>query len=194
MAITLENTSFKINQLSLTEFLDLPETKPANEFIDSQIYQKIMPQGKHSRLQTKFAALINERGEPNCIASAFCELRCTFSGRSIVPDIAVFEWSHIPLDDRGEPLNKIQIAPDWVIEILSPDQSTVLVIDKIRFALKNGTKLGWLIAPQERKILTFNANGFDSHQGRDVLPMLEIFRDWQLSVDDVFNLLSFFNS
>jgi Uma2 family endonuclease len=190
MAIALPATNLKINQLSLTEFLILPEIKPANEFIDSQIYQKIMPQGKHSRLQTKFAALINERGEPNCLASAFCGLRCTFSGRSIVPDIAIFEWSNIPLDDNGEPLNKIEIAPDWMIEILSPDQSTVLVIDKIRFALKNGTKLGWLIAPQERKILTFDAHGFDSHQGRDILPMLEVFSDWKLSVDDVFNLLT----
>jgi Uma2 family endonuclease len=190
MAIALPIT----REISLTEFLAMPETKPANEFIDSQIYQKIMPQGKHSRLQTKFAALINERGEPNCVASAFCELRCTFGGRSIVPDISVFEWRNIPLDDDGEPLNKIEIPPDWVIEILSPDQSTVLVIDKIRFALKHGSKLGWLIAPQERKILTFNANGFDSLQGNDLLPMLEIFSDWQLSVADVFNLLSFTKS
>ncbi|MEI6331658.1 MAG: hypothetical protein ACOYN8_04210 [Pseudanabaena sp.] len=30
----------------------------------------------------------------------------------------------------------------------------------------------------------------DSHQGRDILPMLEVFSDWKLSVDDVFNLLT----
>ena len=40
-------------------------------------------------------------------------------------------------------------------------------------------------------ILTFTANGFNSHQGVDILPMLEIFEDWQLSVQDVFNLLKF---
>ncbi|WP_271251872.1 Uma2 family endonuclease [Pseudanabaena sp. Chao 1811] len=190
MAIALSNPQ----KLSLTEFLAMPETKPANEFIDGQIYQKIMPQGKHSRLQTKFASLINERGEPNCLVSAFCELRCTLGGRSIVPDISVFEWQNIPLDEYDEPLDRIEIAPDWVIEILSPDQSTVLIIDKIRFALKHGSKLGWLIAPNERKILTFSTNEFDSYQGNDILPMLGILKDWQLSVNDVFNLLIFTKS
>jgi Uma2 family endonuclease len=33
---------------SLEEFLQLPETQPACEYIDGQIYQKPMPQGKHS--------------------------------------------------------------------------------------------------------------------------------------------------
>jgi Uma2 family endonuclease len=37
--------------LSLEEFLKLPETKPASEYIDGQIIQKPMPQGKHSIIQ-----------------------------------------------------------------------------------------------------------------------------------------------
>jgi hypothetical protein len=34
--------------LTLEDFLALPETKPASEFIDGKIIQKPMPQGKHS--------------------------------------------------------------------------------------------------------------------------------------------------
>ncbi|MBL1198417.1 MAG: Uma2 family endonuclease [Nostoc sp. GBBB01] len=37
------------SNLSLTEFLQLPETKPASEYIEQKIYQKPMPQGKHNR-------------------------------------------------------------------------------------------------------------------------------------------------
>ncbi|MGA7953920.1 MAG: Uma2 family endonuclease, partial [Gloeobacterales cyanobacterium] len=37
--------------LSLEEFLKLPETKPASEYVDGQIIQKPMPQGKHSTIQ-----------------------------------------------------------------------------------------------------------------------------------------------
>jgi hypothetical protein len=33
--------------MTLAEFLLLPETKPANKFIDSQITQKPMPPEKH---------------------------------------------------------------------------------------------------------------------------------------------------
>nr|WP_313887541.1 Uma2 family endonuclease [Nodosilinea sp. LEGE 07088] len=38
--------------ITLEEFLDLPETKPASEYIDGQIIPKPMPQGKHSTIQT----------------------------------------------------------------------------------------------------------------------------------------------
>ena len=48
MAIALETTT---NTLLLEEFLALPETKPASEYINDQIYQKLMPQGKHSTLE-----------------------------------------------------------------------------------------------------------------------------------------------
>jgi len=37
--------------ITLEEFLQLPQTKPASEFIDGYIYTKT--QGKHSRLQLK---------------------------------------------------------------------------------------------------------------------------------------------
>ena len=40
-----------INTLLLEEFLALPETKPASEYIDDQIYQKPMLQGNHSILE-----------------------------------------------------------------------------------------------------------------------------------------------
>ena len=50
--------------ITLTEFLKLPETKPASEFINNQIYQKTMPQGKHSTLQIRLADTINQAGFP----------------------------------------------------------------------------------------------------------------------------------
>jgi Uma2 family endonuclease len=55
---------------SLEAFLGLPETKPASEFINNKISQKTMPQGKHSRLQTKFSAHINQVVEELKIAYA----------------------------------------------------------------------------------------------------------------------------
>jgi len=192
MAIALETST---NTLLIEEFLALPETKPASEYIDDQIYQKPMPQGKHSTLQAEIVMAINQMAKPKKLAYAFPELRCTFGKRSIVPDISVFEWSNISLDNDREPLNKISIAPDWIIEILSPAQSPFLIIDKIGFALKHGTKLSWLIVPKERRILTFKGDNFNICfnicQGVDILPVLEIFGDWQISVQNVFDLLKF---
>ncbi|MEL7407652.1 MAG: Uma2 family endonuclease, partial [Cyanobacteria bacterium J06558_2] len=109
--------------LTLEQFLKLPETKPAREYINGKIYQKLMPQGKHSTLQVELASAVNQVGKPDKLAYGFTELRCTFAGRSIVPDIAVFEWQRIPLDNNGQIVDKFTIAPDWTIEILFPEQS-----------------------------------------------------------------------
>ena len=87
---------------SLESFLSLPETKPACEFLNGQVIQKPMPQGKHSRLQIKLSTSINQVAEIPKIAYAFSELRCTFGGASIVPDISVFRWERIPLDKSGK--------------------------------------------------------------------------------------------
>ena len=39
--------------LTLEAFLELPEAKPASEFIDGKMIQKPIPQGEHSLLQGK---------------------------------------------------------------------------------------------------------------------------------------------
>lgn len=138
--------------LTLAEFLQLPETKPASEYIDGQIIQKPMPQGKHSAIKGEFVPAINRLLKAKRIARAFPELRCTFGGRSTVPDIAVFIWERIPRDENGEIANGFSVAPDWTIEILSPDQSQTKVTKNILHCLKHGTQTGWLIDPDEQTV------------------------------------------
>jgi len=180
------------SKISLEEFLLLPETKPASEYVDGQIYQKEMPQGKHSTLQTRFGNRINQVGEPQKLAFAFSELRCTFGGRSIVPDIAVFEWSRILINAKGEVENRFEIVPDWTIEILSPDQNPTRVINNILFCLNHNAKLGWLIDPAEKLVLVFKPQQQpEAKENQDILPVFDVLSDLQLSADDLFGLLSF---
>ncbi|MFP4219210.1 MAG: Uma2 family endonuclease [Phormidium sp.] len=140
---------------SLAEFLQQPETTPACEYIRGQVFQKPMPRGKHSRLQAKLLEHINQVGEAAQLAYGFPELRWTVGDRSLVPDIAVFRWGRIPLDEEGEFANDFSVAPDWSIEILSPNQQPNQVIGKILYGLESGTELAWLIDPGDRSVLMF---------------------------------------
>ncbi len=144
--------------LSLEEFLKLPETEPASEYMDGQIIQKPMPQGEHSVIQGELVTSVNTVVKPQKIARAFPELRCTFGGRSIVPDVAVFTWERIPRKENGGVANVFKAAPDWIIEILSPDQSATKVTKKILHSLKYETKMGWLIDPAEQTIFVYQSN------------------------------------
>ena len=147
--------AYDIPIITLDRFLQQPETKPASEFIDGYIYQKTMPQGQHSRLQLKLCNTVNTVTEDVQIALALPELRCTFGNRSIVPDVAVFRWERLPINTEGEIENVFSISPDWVIEILSPEQAPMRVISNILHCLKHGTEMGWLLFPKERSLLIF---------------------------------------
>lgn len=177
------------SRMSLSEFLDLPDTKPASEFIDGQIVQKPMPQGEHSTIQTDLSAAINQAAKATKIARAYTELRCLCGEDATVPDVTVFYWDRIPLAATGRVANRFEISPDWSIEILSPGQSQTLVMTKILNCLANGTKLGWLIDPSESAILVISPDRrVDILTGDSQLPVLEGI-ELVLTPAEIFNWL-----
>jgi Uma2 family endonuclease len=177
---------------TLAEFLLLPETKPASEFIDGRIIQKPMTQGKHSLIQIELGANINAAFKPQRLVRAFTELRCSFGNRSIVTDLTVFTSDRLPRDENGDIANVFDIAPDWTIEILSPDQSQTKVTKNILHCLQFGTKMGWLIDPAEQTVFVYVSDRspqvFD--EAIDILPVPELAKDFSLTLGDLFGWLS----
>lgn len=133
--------------LTLQDFLNLPniEESPAWEFVDGQANQKPIPTAHHSILQKRLTAAIDQADSPY---EAFPELRCTLSSNSVVPDITVIYQDRIPSGNTA-----VEGAPDWMIEILSPNQSTTKLIAKLQTCLQEGTQLGWLIDSTEQVIM-----------------------------------------
>lgn len=143
----------------------------------------------NSTFQVEIATAINLIGKPQKLVFAFPELRCSFGEISIVPDIAVMRWANIPFLPNKRIANEAPIAPDWIIEILSPNQSPLRLMSKISSAITNGSELGWLISPAQDFIMVFQGDRFpEKMSGTDILPVLNIL-NWQVTVDDLFNLL-----
>ncbi len=178
--------------LTLDEFLAMPETKPASEFVDGEVWQKPMPQGKHSAVQSELVPTINGKLRSPKIARAFAELRCTFGNRSIVPDVSVFVWERIACDESGEIANVFPLVPDWTIEILSPDQSQTKVVKNIVYCLKHGALLGWLIDPDDRTVFVYYPSGemviLDEPEMR--LPVPAFAQELPLTVGELFGWLA----
>ncbi len=177
--------------LMLEDFLKIPETKPASEYIDGQVIHKPLPDGKHSTIQGELVTTINAVVKPQRIARAFPELRCTFGGRSTVPDVSIFVWNRIPRDDNGEIANTFSLPPDWIIEILSPNQNQAKVTKNILHCLKYGTQIGWLIDPDEQTVFVYlpkrELEVFD--QPEQQLPIPSFVTELRLSVGDLFSWL-----
>jgi Uma2 family endonuclease len=177
--------------LSLEQFLQQAETKPAAEFIHGEVYQKPMPQGELSCLQSKLCAAINQVAELSRTAYAFPELRCTFSERSIVPDIAVFRWERIPRLPSGRIENRFTCHPDWAIEILSPDQSQTTVLSNLLHCSEAGTELGWLVDPMTEQILIVLANQRVRLLRREALLPILSGLELSLTPGQIFSWLNF---
>jgi len=176
--------------MTLEAFLQLPETKPASEFINGAVIQKPMPQGEHSRIQSKFCAAVNQVAEPQKIAYALPELRCVFGGDAIVPDVAVFRWERIPRTNSGRIANRFELHPDCAIEILSPEQSQTKVLGKLLHCSQHGTELGWLIDPEDESILVIlPQQRVQILKGEIQLPILSGI-ELELKVNQVFGWLT----
>lgn len=184
MTITAQPTTIE-------EFLQLAETEPASELIHGHIIQKPMPQGEHSQLQIELCETINQITKPQKIAKAFPELRCIFGGFAIVPDIAVFRWERIPRLPSGRIANRFEIHPDWVIEILSPEQKYKQVLSKLLHCAEYGTELGWLVDSEDESILVVHGDRrVQELKNSDRLPVITGV-DLKITVQEVFSWLSF---
>jgi len=153
--------------MTLSDFLASPdiESSPAWEFINQVAEQKAMPTLFHSRIQKRLLTIIDQ-ASPDY--EALPELRCILPNSSVVPDVSIVDKKHLPLNNQA-----IECAPDWIIEILSPDQRVTKVIAKIQACLEAGTRLAWLIDPVEEVVMVFwNDRPLEILQGSSLLPVL----------------------
>ena len=139
--------------LALEEFLLLPETKPASEFADGKVVQKIPPRLRHSWLRIRLCRWLDDSLTPNY--EAFLELRCTFGGQSLVPDIAVLSAGQIPRNAEGEIGDDVFVAPRVAVEILSPGQTMADFEEKARFYISHGVQVALLIDPEDKRVQVF---------------------------------------
>jgi Uma2 family endonuclease len=178
--------------VTLEEFLRWPDAdeQPYKEFIDGKIEVKVSPQKKHNVLELGLCQALNQFATPGRLGLAFPELRCTFEGRSIIPDVVFLVEAHIACDDRGEYVDETPLPPDIQVEIISPDQSETRSKQKLVHSTAHGCRLGWLIHPYRRTIDVYRpgvpperlaSDGF-----LDGVPVLPGFR---LAVSEVFGWL-----
>jgi Uma2 family endonuclease len=137
--------------LTLEQFLELPEVKPPLEFLQGRIEQKVSPTLAHSLLSKRLTHVLDDYAIPRRLGEAFPELRCSFGSESFVVDVCFFARGRLPLSDRGYPDEKVMLAPDLAIEVLSPGQTVAKLSARLSRCVRKGVRLGWLIQPRRRR-------------------------------------------
>lgn len=178
-------------RLTLEEFLKLPEEKPALEFFRGVVTQKVSPKLPHSVIQGLLVSWINAFGFARKLAVAMPELRTTYVGSSLVPDIAVFRWDRIRRDPRGEPIPDVVDPPDIAIEIISPGQTIRSQVRRCAWFIDNGAAIALLVLPTRRAAMIFRpAVEPRLLRHADQIDLEEVLPGFRLTVEELFDAAS----
>lgn len=174
--------------VTLEEFLRLPEEKPAFEFEDGRIIQKVSPKGRHSSIQATITEFVNHFGRSRRVAFAFPELRTTFAGHSHVPDSAIYRWQRIPKTSEGTICDDFLVPPDVAVEIASPDQSVNALVRRCLWYVANGVGAALLVDQTDRSVLIFRAEHLPRILlGADRIDLSDVLPGFDIIVQDVFD-------
>ncbi len=90
------------------------------------------------------------------------------------PDVAFISRDRLP---DPSPTGYAELAPDLVVEVLSPDDRPGEVLAKVADWLNAGSRLVWVVDPAHRRARVYRADGSESLigdggmlNGEDVLP------------------------
>ncbi len=109
------------------------------------------------------------------------------NGAMRAPDVGFVSnerWETVPTEERKK---FARICPDFVVELMSENDTLTESREKMEEWMENGCRLGWLLDPQNRKTYIYRENGerlirnfSEKLSGENVLP------DFELDLTEIF--------
>jgi Uma2 family endonuclease len=146
--------------------IEVPETKPATEWVNGRALQKMNPRERHSRAQSAFlvALLTWARDHGAGRVGAEWDFRLAPPGeprRPLVPDVAYLSYERVSYDD-DEGASIPIVAPNAVVEVLSPGDARRDVDEKIRVYLAAGTDVLFMVDPVRTTVDSHSPDGVET--------------------------------
>jgi Uma2 family endonuclease len=179
--------------VTLAEFMQLPEVKPARELWHGVVTQKIAPSHPHSALQFEFGRQIAGAGEPGRRLRVLTKARVMFEVDTVVPDLVAYHEDRVPSDEHGELPTYSDVLPDLAVEVVSPGQTVSALQQRCREMVALGIPFVVLLVPQprSRRAIYLFRDGRETGPltGSDILDLDELASGLRLTVDDIFSAL-----
>jgi len=132
------------------------DVKPALEWVNNRILQKVSPARKHALAQGRFSAILDDWARKHGSGTVGTEWRFQVQPpgeirRSLVPDVGYLSYERMPFDQQ-ELTDAPAMAPDAVVEVLSVGDKSQDVEEKIRVYLAAGTGVIFLVDTATRTV------------------------------------------
>ena len=151
----------------------LPEAKPALEWVNNRVLQKVTPRRQHALAQGEFMIALGSWARSSGKGMAGTEWHFQVRppseiGRTLVPDVAFLSYERMPKEEQ-EATEIARIAPDVVVEVRSPEDRQADIDEKVRVYLAAGTNVAFLVDPDKKTVTVRDARGTRIFSGDDVL-------------------------
>jgi Uma2 family endonuclease len=146
------------NRLTLEEFWALPENDITYELVAGVAVAKVSPKRFHAGVQKALVNLLDEWSSSRGHFYPEWAVALKRQGEDWVPvpDLTYVSYDRLPvdwLDDAACP-----VAPDLVIEIISPGQTFGELIEKSTNYLEAGVAIVWVIDPRAQTVTVFHSD------------------------------------
>ena len=102
------------------------------------------------------------------------------------PDVAFVAGERLGTEET--PAGFLEMAPDLVVEVVSPGDSAAAVRDKMRDWLEGGTRLVWVLYPETRSVVVHGqGHTAETFSETDTLSGVPVLRDFTVQVSELFD-------
>lgn len=172
--------------LTLSEFLALPEGDTAYELIDGHAIPKMSPKFFHSTAQKKLLFLLDSWSQGRGRVEVEWAITLKRNGRDWVPvpDLLYISYDRLAVDWIAD--EACPVPPDLVIEIISPGQTFGEMTEKATDYLAAGISRVWIVDCRSRSITAFLPDSLPKTYRGDVIIVDSTLPDFKLVPQQIF--------
>ncbi len=179
--------------ITLEEFLAMPETEPPSELVDGEVVPRVAPSWNHSDLVGFLYSRLAEHLRKTGAGRAGTEVRHVSRSeqRSYLPDVHVTLKERLPADPEAFRRGPVEVAPDFAIEVLSPDDRPMRVLDRLDFYRAAGVRLVWVVDPESRTVRVDGSEATPGvHRAPGTITAAPVLPGFEADLDELFASMS----
>lgn len=145
--------------MTATELLNLPQDGVRYELVKGELLQMSPAGSRHGRIANMMTFLLTQfvrQHKLGVVYAAETGFKLQENPDTVrAADAAFVTQKRIP--SEGEPEGYWAIAPDLVVEVVSPSDSALLVQAKVTDWLEAGCRLVWVVYPDTRTVTEYRS-------------------------------------
>ncbi|MBA2598275.1 MAG: Uma2 family endonuclease [Chloroflexia bacterium] len=162
--------------MTTEDVAQLPDDEFRYALFRGVLYRMPLPVARHGRVVGTIGRLVGSFVVEHCLGVVYDQNGFIFEcdpDTLLGPALSFVQSAHVPADEDSYP----ELAPDLVVEIISPSQTGPSIEEKTSIYLAVGVRLVWVVDPVRGTVRIHRADGTDHLlterdvlDGEDVLP------------------------